>query len=157
MSSRASLIKYRQATEADLPELLRIGRDFADACALDLIAPYDPASCERLLRWLIDDHILIVADDGLGLHGCAAAAVTPWIWNAAYTQASELFWWVDPPYRAHGVGAGLLQALETEAKSLGATIITMVSMTSSMPDKVFKMYTNAGYKPSEQSFLKVTR
>lgn len=148
---------FRLATLADLPGLHRIGRDFANACHLDNIAPYDPESCERLLRWLISDGILVVAEDKGSLCGCGAMAVTPWIWNAAYTQASELFWWVDPPRRGDGVGVELLKALETEAKSRGATIISMVSMTSSMPDKVFKMYTNAGYTPTEQSFLKVTR
>jgi GNAT superfamily N-acetyltransferase len=148
------LIKYRLATVEDLPGLLEIGQLFANECHLERLGTYDPESCEHTLRFLIQHHVLIVADGEAGLLGCAAAVIGPWLWNNDITQASEIFWWVYPEVRKAGVGKNLLEALEAESRNRGATLISMVAMGSSMPGAVAAMYTNAGYVPQETHYVK---
>jgi len=141
----------REATEADIPELLRMGRAFFGATAFGAVG-FDEESAAATARMLIKlpNGILLITEGGM-----AGALVYPFYFNAAHMTAQELFWWVDPDARKGGTGIHLLVALEAAARAKGAQSLTMICLAEIEGPAVAELYLRNGYAPSEQSFIKV--
>ena len=149
-------MKIRKAKESDFAELLRIGHDFFKLNPYNEYSELDEDSLTDTFRNLIDKHILLVMDNDEGKTvGCAAAFMAPVFWNKTDVQGIEIFWWVDPEYRKDGNGKKLRQALEKVAKARGVRFWNMVSMETSEPEKMDKMYAKAGFKRLENIYMKV--
>lgn len=149
-------MKIRKARESDFPALLRIGHDFFKLNPYNEYSELDEGSLTDTFRNLIATQILIVmeSDDG-EVVGTAAAMMAPVFWNKVDVQGIEIFWWVDPEHRKDGNGKKLRQALEKIAKSRGVRFWNMVSMETSEPEKLDKMYAKAGFKRLENIYMKV--
>lgn len=58
----------------------------------------------------------------------------------------DLFWWVEPAHRGHGIR--LMRAAEVWAQARGAVAFQMVAPN----DRVGQLYRRCGYAPLEQTF-----
>ena len=136
----------RLATIDDLPEIVRMGTEFADA----LGEASDTASIEDTAINLIESDIgvLLIED-----HAMAGALVVPNFFNSDRLIATELFWWVDKDARGNGIGARLLNGLESWAKECGAERLSMISMAS-LSGSIGKLYEKAGYRQFETSYMR---
>ena len=140
----------RPATIDDLPELLRMGRLFADKIGMEETVGYDPVTVEGLLRSLIENPLgILLTSEG----GMVGGLVHPSLFNAAHLTGSELFWWTDPDKR--GKGIHLLIALENEARALGAQSWMVSTMQALNFDGASKLYERRGYRASDRNFIKV--
>lgn len=139
----------RLATEHDLLECLRMGRDFAKAAGV----PADDVSMADTLKDLIGARSLFVV--GHPSHGMAGVLVYQNYFNRSRKAAQELFWWVDPEARRLGAGRALLVTIEAWAKEQGADTLTMIALDDVDGERVAQMYKGAGYKPLERNFVKV--
>ena len=139
----------RLATEHDLLECLRMGRDFAKAAKFEA----DDVSMVETLKDLIKGQSLFVV--GHPSHGMAGVIVYPNYFNRSRLVAQEMFWWVDPEARGLGAGRELLTTIEAWAKDRGADALTMIALDDVDGERVAQMYKAAGYKPLERNFLKV--
>ena len=142
-------MEIRDATEADIPRLVEMGRHFFAATAWKETAAYDGPSFAATLGMLIasDDGIVLIADFGM-----TAAICFPLFFNQGQRAAQEIVWWVEPDHR--GKGQQLLRAMECEAEAKGAMFMIMVNEESLRPDAVARVYRRHGYAPSEQQFVK---
>lgn len=144
----------REGTEADYPELLRIGRDFYEYNHVKDYVEIDEESLKATFQ-VLKDHILLVLEIDGKVHGAAAGFVAPLYWNLQYLQGMEMFWWIDPEYRNVSNGKELKEALEDAAKAKGVKFWNMIALESSSPEKVGAIYKASGYLPTEHTYMKV--
>lgn len=136
----------RDATEADVPNIVELGARMAAHAKLDAHVGYDPASVEALCRHLISspDGILICDDQGM-IGGLAH----PHPFNVSVKVGQELFW-----YSEGDTGLALLDAAEAKAKAIGVQYWSMICEQTMRPKVVGRLYERRGYTPLEHTYIK---
>jgi GNAT superfamily N-acetyltransferase len=140
----------RLATLSDLDESVDIGREFWEAC--DYKTPYNPVGVADFLRTLIDTNQFLVYELDGEVVGVAGLLVTPFHFDPTLTVASEVFWYVRPGLRTHGVGALMLDGMENIARREGATWFSMGTMYDPKADLLLE---KSGYTITERTYTKV--
>jgi len=97
---------------------------------------------------------VLVATEDERLVGLAAYAVIPWFASdGAHCRVSAMG--VAEGARSRGVGAALLDAVETQARDLGCTVMEVTSGEQRLRAHAF--YERHGYRPTSRRFLKALR
>lgn len=142
----------RRAKFKDLDQCLDIGEAFWETTPYSDVLDYSRSGVLDLLTGLIPAGLMLVAEFDGKIIGVAALLVTPFHFNPAVKIGTELFWYVDPDSRESGVGALMLDAIESMAKEKGATLWSMSSFGLPDADTMLK---KRGYKLTERSYTKV--
>lgn len=140
----------RLATTEDIPELLRMGKEFFDASGYGEITSFNEDDTTVLINKLIDERFLLTD----GKTSMLGFVVFPMFMNSSYVVAQELFWWVDKESRSTGIGAEILHEAEKLAKTHGAESMIMLSINGLDGKKVNKFYEKLGYVKREQSYMR---
>lgn len=133
----------REATPADIPQVMALGKEFADEAGVTARVGWDDAHVEALLQGMIDseDGILLVSGGGM-----IGGVVYPHPFSGTRVFV-EMFW------RARdGNGLALLKAAEKAARERGASQSIMVAMDDM--DRTRRLYAALGYAPTEAQFMK---
>lgn len=142
----------RDATQADLPALVAMGRRFrAETVYRDRLAEHVD-QMTRTAHALIEGAgtVIFVAErDGVLIGMLGGGLFTHPLAGSLY--AGELFWWVDPD--ARGAGLRLLRSFERWARAHGAVCLQMVAPT---PD-VEQLYTRLAFTQVETTYQKELR
>jgi RimJ/RimL family protein N-acetyltransferase len=140
----------RHARPSDVPDAVRMGLAFRAAYAPRLRE--NPAQMATIARWLMEPpNALFVVDlDGAVVGMLGLALVRHPLSDDLY--ASELFWWLDPPYRKGRPGLGLLEAAETWATQQGAVAMHMIALESN--PAVGRLYARRGYTARDVTWEK---
>lgn len=111
--------------------------------------PADPAAMARTATWLIDgdEGTVFVSERDGALTGMIGICVYPHPISGLLT-ATEMFWWVEPAHRGHGLR--LLTIATTWAKAAGAVEIQMIAPTPA----VGRLYTRLGYTQFETAYAR---
>lgn len=143
----------RSATEDDFQSILDMSAKFWLETQFD--EPFEPDHTVKMVRMAYDHGLLAVVDiDGERVGFCAG--IKSFILGSTKALcATELAWWLNPEYRGGKNGVALLLFMEELVKEQGIKYWTMVSMQSSMPEQVGKMYERMGYIHSETCYTKV--
>lgn len=145
----------RLATAADVPSILKMGREFAEEF---LSVPFTADSARKTVLALMGGSgCVIVADNGCRPVGMIGLIVYPLYMSSGCKVASELFWWVEPDYRKGPAGIDLLEAAEAWALENGCNKINMIALEASHPEVVGRLYKRRGYIPVEHSYSKELR
>lgn len=146
----------REATIDDVPELMRMTKNFYDNSHFPEFANYNKDTMIHLLIQMISDEgaMMLVAEGDEGLVGTLAILIYPYYFNHEVFTAQELWWWVDEEVRGSSIGVKLLKESEKLLQEIGVSHFTMMSITSSSADKVNNMYEKMGYKLTEYSYIK---
>jgi GNAT superfamily N-acetyltransferase len=142
-------VNYREATEADIPRLVEMGRHFLAASSYrEHLADNAEKMKETIATFIGNDlRKVIVCENGQGVSGMLAFFVYAHPLSGELL-ADELVWWVEP--EARGAGIELLKRVEAMARSMGATKMQMVT-----PDeRLGKLYERRGYHKIEVHYLK---
>lgn len=134
----------REATHADIPAIMAMGRRFADDAGVTREVGWDDESVRNLLVALIDneDGVLLVCDAGM-----IGGVVYAHPFNNSCRVFQEMFW------RSEGrEGLRLLEAAEDAARQRGAERSIMLGMDS-LP-RLDRLYSRKGYAPTERSYIK---
>lgn len=134
----------RHAVASDIPQVMEIGRRFADDAGVMAEVGWDDASVEGMLRHLIDneDGLLLVGERTI-LGGLAYAHP----FNNAVKVFQELFW------RSEGAeGVKALKIAEQWMKGRGVSRSLMLDIAT-MPD-LGRLYERLGYRLAERTFIK---
>lgn len=139
----------REATHRDIPHLVEMGGKFIRSSTYYSRLADNPQARKDLLKRLIessDGEVFVSERDGCitGMIG-VAAYVHPW---AGEYVAGEVFWWVDPAERGHGVR--LLKRAEEWMDAKGCTRAQMVAPN----ERVAKVYERLGYVKLEECWQK---
>lgn len=141
----------RSAAECHVPDAVRMGLEFRAQ-----YAPYlreNPDAMAHIARFLLQvpNALLMAFDDDdhpVGMLGLAVI-IHP---LSGDPYASELFWWVDQPFRHGRTGLTLLEEAEKWATAMGATHIHMAALTTNL--KVGSLYLRRGYVVRDQTYEK---
>lgn len=119
----------------------------------------EPFSREHTLSMveMAFEHGLLAVLDVDGVVGFIAGIKSPLLASDHAFMGTELAWWVDEKHRKGSNGIKLMKFMEGLAKEQGIKYWNMVSMQSSMPDKVNKIYERMGYTHSETAYSKVIK
>jgi len=138
----------RPAVVDDLPELMRMGKEFYKKSGYDDLGAFDPESLEKTYRHLISSSSLLITQGGM-----IGWVVFP-VFVTGNMVAQELFWWVDPERRSNGTGKALLEAAEEQARSQGATAMMMLALDDLDGDAIAAVYGKMGYRPRERTYMR---
>lgn len=140
----------------DLPEILRMGREFTARSHASRLGAYSEANTAEFLRSLAPGSPVAVflAEDEGRVVGMTGGIVFPLFWADSLFLGQELFWWVDPEARGGSASRMLREALEDWARGLGAKGFYMVALHDENAGRVEKLYRRAGYEPTEHTYLK---
>lgn len=143
----------RDATIADMDQLLYLAESFYSEAASDNLPKYDKTQAIFMGNSLIesDDAIFLVCEKDNDLVGMGALCITPFCLFSSEKVASELFWYILPNYRG-SIGIKLHKKLEDEAKNRGADLISMVDHVSSMDLEYY--YKRKGYDIFERTYMR---
>jgi GNAT superfamily N-acetyltransferase len=140
---------FRQASDADLPQLVFMLRQFVTSTKYRKFVGENAAVLRTFLEGLLmNPHaaIFIAARDEkvIGMLGVLGYAHP----MSGERCAGELFWWLDPDER--GAGGWLLRRAEKWAIGYGATNIQMIAPADN--PRVAVMYQRLGYEAVETAF-----
>jgi GNAT superfamily N-acetyltransferase len=147
-------MKTRLATEADLPEIVRMGRGFWNQTDYSFI-PYDDESIRWWSTRMLECELLVAIEVDGKVAGFVGAISCPMLGNMKWKCAAELFWWIDPEYRNAGAGLMLFRAFKDQAKKVGVHVMAMMCLESVEPEKATALYLREGMKPTERVFMQV--
>ena len=142
----------REAVVTDVIPLVHQGAIFWQLSPFADKIGYNPNAVQNLLLQMIEDHFLIVATEGDEIVGFLGMLLGPVLFNPEYTQAVEVFFYVQPAYR----GKGIAQQLHKEADLYlddKVDVISFGDMSSSTDMDQF--YTDRGFTLTERSYTKV--
>lgn len=138
----------REATEADIPEIVAMGRRFFDANKWPDGVLFSPEVTERTVRHLMaDDNAVVLVADG----GMISGVVFPFYFSGQMA-GQEFWWWIDPEHRGGRLAFRLFDALENWGRSRGAMFFTMVDLESG--GSVAPFYLRRGYMPMEHHYMR---
>lgn len=149
----------REATQSDLPELMRLAFDFHKAARLKRHALFEESreSWERWLRTCIasPDALSLVADEGDDTLGAFCCAICfPAYWNPTVKVANELTLWVSPETRGKGVASEMINRLSVWAKQKGASLVAVGSTVYLEPKAMKKLMLKHGFSLEERVYSK---
>lgn len=139
----------RDATEADLPAMLDMGRRFIEAAWSRIDVGYCEESCTDLLNGLMANGILLVPEDLTGMIG---VVIHPWHFNRAVMTSTELFWWSEG-----GWGAALRKEVERRLREMEIPTVNMACEHHMRSAALERLYRMNGYQPSEHIYIKDLR
>lgn len=136
----------RQATEADLPALLEMGRKFHAASPWRVIPFSDERFAQSVRAQLAGAGTYLVNEALTGMIGMVSGPV---YFAENVTVAQETAWWCEDPRDA----LKLLQAAEEWARGVGASHVCMVRLEG-VTERLGPFYERRGYAPTEHYYLK---
>ncbi len=137
---------------ATMDDVSRLSEMFAEFVASTQYAKYvgnDPSYSSAMMERMIssEDCAIFVVDHEDGIVGMIGVMVFTQPFSGERV-ASELFWWLDPSHRGHGVW--LLRRGESWARGHGATRMTMMAPIDK--PRVAEIYQAVGYEATETVF-----
>jgi len=145
----------RLATLEDMPEMIRIGRNFSGFVPHGNDIMPDDEQLERSLTTLFDfGGVVFLAEKGGVAIGALVAILSPVWYNLDRFYATELGWWVEKEHRTGTTALRLVKAFEKWAKDSGAGYATMCNMIHANEKQIGVVYEKKGYIMVEQTFTK---
>ncbi len=148
-------LSVRNASAVDLPEVLKVCREFHASAVLGTTAHFDEASMTETLQRLISEPsgVLLVAGVGPAVDAVLGAVSAPLYFNRDCSHVVELFWYARKGARP-GAGLALLKHLEHLARKSGASAIIMASLPGRCSKALSSLYRRRGYTQADTTFVK---
>ena len=146
------MIRYANASDRDA--VIAMGRRFYASIPISKTLPHTEDALHYLFHVMLNDGVLLIAEDENGPCGVAGLVLIPYTFNPEMKVASEILWWVNPESQGSGIGKQLLEAIEPACKTEGADLILMIHLKDS-PPQAKALYERMGYQYQESSYIKV--
>lgn len=143
----------RPATPDDFDAILDMSAEFW--LHTQFTEPFERDHTLKMVEMAYDHGLLAVVDIDRLLVGFCAGVKSYILGSTKALGATELAWWLNPDHRGGKNGVALLLFMEELVKEQGIKYWTMITMQSSMPEEVGRMYERLGYVRSETSYTKV--
>lgn len=146
----------RKATEADLPQYLKLAQAFHAASPMHGSIEFDSLGySEFYLSSLRNDSVGVwLAESENQIVGICGAVAYPLYFNPSAIVVQELWWWLTPASRGSGAGKQMFNQIEAWAKEKNATALLMIALEDSRVKKMENLYIRAGFRPMERTFIK---
>lgn len=135
----------RQATEADIPAMVEMGRRFHAMSPHKGMGEYDAAAVGRVLAFMIVSPQSVVLTNGDGVIG---GTLSPVYFNPAKWQLEENFWWAERG------GQDLLAGLFDWGRERGASFLMMSTLENDRSDVIDRLMCRKGFVMLERRYMK---
>lgn len=147
--SRRAAPAIREATAADVPQLVAMFLAFVASTQYARYVGHDAAHATRFLEQLVanPDGVVVVAerdDQVIGMLGLLAYAHP----MSGERVATEAFWWLDPRHRGYGVW--VLRRAERWARGHGVKRLSLMAPADNA--RVMDVYEALGYEAVEITY-----
>ena len=150
VAAAATLI--RTATDADIPDIVRLGRAFAESTQYgEVVGPVSEVKVGNVCRFCLANGAIFVADSDGDLVGFLAVARHPHDYSDQ-VALSELAWFVLEDWRHGRLGDRLLHAMERWAVLNGVHRVTMIAPVHA--PGVARYLARRGYTAVETAYSK---
>lgn len=116
---------------------------------------FDHEQCLKMIELAFEHELLIVGvdqdDNPISFMACVKA---PLLAAGDVWYAVELAFYVTPDNRGSKHGYQMIKQMEKMVEDQGIAYLNMISMQSSMPQKVNTFYQSMGYTHTESTFYK---
>lgn len=136
----------RQAKHGDMLELVKMGREFADAIGQDFDRDVFANTVDSLIA--AEQGCVLISEYGM-LGGVLAKSY----FNQDHI-AEEIWMWIDPAQRGNGFGRRLIGEFEAWGISVGANKVILQTNQAIAPRKTGKIYQGLGYRPEGHFYIK---
>jgi GNAT superfamily N-acetyltransferase len=146
----------RKATEADLPQYVVLAESFHMASPMHNVIAFDvDGYSDFYLSSVQNDSVgvWLAEIDGVVVGICGAIAY-PMYFNPSAVVVQELWWWLTPASRGSGAGGQMFKQIEQWSKEKDASALFMIALENERSKKMENLYTRAGYRPMERTFIK---
>lgn len=148
----------RDATEADMGDLLRMAKSFHYAARLREFALFED-SINGWQQWFTQciesPHVLCaVAEKDGEAAGFITAVVHGAYWNPDVKVCAEMAMWVEPSARGNGVGSGLVKAARDFGDKHGCVGSAVGAHKNLHPKQTGRLYRELGYEKAEQIYFR---
>ncbi len=140
----------RSATAADMPWILAQLEAFDQFFGSSRSLFPSMEMAEAKLAWLVDQHVVLIAERADERQGFIAGLLQPSFYNDDVVQLTELFWWVAPEHRGGRAGLVLLNAFTAIGHARAHQVVMSLEDTSPVNPETLE---RRGYRPKETSFL----
>ena len=150
------MINVRRATIDDLDQYTVLAECFHAASPMHGAIAFDRQGYADFFKASIDQPsvgIWLAESDGKMIGICGALAY-PLYFSPNALVVQELWWWLTPESRGTGAGAMMFKQIELWAKAHKAAALFMIALEDERANKMEKLYTRAGFKPMERTFIK---
>lgn len=143
-------VKIRQANDTDIEWLSHQLKAFSDFNASKIPLYKKEYASEFINTMLKRDLCLVAYKDEDTRMGFISGMITNHIYNPEIKMLVEMFWWVDPSYRASRAGLMLLNYFTDIGKDYADWIVFTLEHHSPVNEKSL---TKRGFKLRERSYL----
>lgn len=150
------MITVRAATAKDLPAYVDRARLFHLASPVRDAIKFDADGYADFYMAALrnpDIGMWLAESDG-ELVGIAGALLYGIYFSPSTRVAQELWWYLDPAARGTGAGAAMFAYIEQWASLHNAKAIFMIALEDERVGSMVKVYSRAGYFPTERTFMK---
>jgi GNAT superfamily N-acetyltransferase len=145
----------RQATEADIPVLLELGRSFwVQTLYHKADIEFDEQSCIEIIQMCLSDGVALMAEVDDQLVGMILVPVVPVLMNHNYRCATEWVYYIDPEWRGSGLGRDILEQAEAELRAMRVKMFNMVLLENVTPEVAAHLYEEMGFALAERVYMK---
>lgn len=151
------MIEYRVAMDYDVAQLVGMAWDFFQVSGVkEFGATFNPDHVRDMLKNMIsnpDSVVMVAVTTTHQIYGAIGAHLSHHVMNRDQGLVMEMFQWVRPEARRHGIGGTLRCGVEEWGKSKGAVTIAMMSMHE-IEGPAVAQFMSSGYKPTETVWMK---
>jgi len=146
----------RQASSADVPELVRMGCEFVSKSTYRMVMFSDPEKVALLMTSLIENNeglLLVSETDDVKNPRRLLGMLGMMVYRHPISHeriANEVFWWVNPSDRGRSDSVRLLRQGEQWAKEQMASFV----YAGAPNQKVGAVFQRLGYMPIEMQYVK---
>lgn len=141
----------RNATEADVAELVRMGREFVGASPFGALGLSDE-SRERVIRGLLGQFARVIDLEG-EIVGALLGGLGPAWGDEQRMIATEMAWWVAPQFRGSVAAVRLLHQFRDWAKAQGAVGVSLSELVLDGVGSLGALPERLGYRLAERSYF----
>lgn len=117
--------------------------------------PYCIGSVMKMLIKMIEDELLLVAEEDGVIAGGIGARLSRLDFNNKIVSGAMRFWWVDEPFQKTRLATRLLTEIEAQVRRKGCEVWMLCSVDSGREMPLTRMFERFGYKLSERMYIKV--
>lgn len=144
----------RDATQADIPRIVEMAREFYAISGYRDIAEASIPSLAGLAIITMESGVMLVADDGGDVVGMACLYIEPYVFNPEVTIANEIAWWIEPSHRGTLLAMKMMTAIHARCAEKEVKAIRMAVLKDSPPAAV-GVYERLGYVKTDSHYMRV--
>ncbi len=139
------LLTIRDGVLADVPRLVALGCEFRSQSSYRRFITENPEQMKVLAEKLVQNGTLLVMASPEEIFGMLGYFIYPHYLSGEII-AGEVFWWVDPQHRGHGLM--LLDEMEERARKQSAKLVQMIAPT----EQLERVYGRLGFEKVESTW-----